>query len=369
MSGRLVGDSLKIPKVSAASAAHYEQNLAGMLDKVNARMGANPAVMALIGNNPLQVMYDNHRHHAMLLSNLMRLNHYEVLAVILPWVYRTYRSHGFSQDYFPAMLNAWMAVIKETLPESSAAEVTGVYRWILGRHETNLQEADQLNDQLSSKGASPDSVVSGFVGHLLGSDYKAARRFCEDWLEKSGHISDLYLRIFQPALYRIGWLWEHSEISVVQEHLATAVIGRLMSDLYSRLPVAQKRMGRAVITSGFNEYHETGARMVSDLLEMDGWEIFYLGANVPASELLGFLKDKRPFLLAVSLTMPFNLAPLQQFIAQARKDPDISGVKIMVGGLAFMYSGGLWKEIGADGYAEDAQSAGALAREWWVTKV
>jgi methanogenic corrinoid protein MtbC1 len=34
-------------------------------------------------------------------------------------------------------------------------------------------------------------------------------------------IKDLYVNLFQRALYQVGELWEHQRISVAVEHLAT----------------------------------------------------------------------------------------------------------------------------------------------------
>jgi methanogenic corrinoid protein MtbC1 len=43
--------------------------------------------------------------------------------------------------------------------------------------------------------------------------------------------------------------------------------------------------GKAVITAAPNEFYEIGAWMISDILEFDGWEVRYLGANTPVNDL------------------------------------------------------------------------------------
>jgi methanogenic corrinoid protein MtbC1 len=39
----------------------------------------------------------------------------------------------------------------------------------------------------------------------------------------------LYVQVFQRAMYRVGELWEHQRISVAVEHLATAIVERMLA--------------------------------------------------------------------------------------------------------------------------------------------
>ena len=138
-----------------------------------------------------------------------------------------------------------------------------------------------------------------------------------------------------------------------------------MAALYPCFALFEVSKGRAVVSAGPNEYHEVGARMVADFMEMDGWDVTYLGANTPASELLAIIKQLKPFVVALSVATVFNLEGARQTIQLIKEDSEISGVKIMVGGLAFNSVPLLWQAIGADGSAGDAESALRISDEWW----
>jgi methanogenic corrinoid protein MtbC1 len=97
--------------------------------------------------------------------------------------------------------------------------------------------------------------------------------------------------------------------------------------------------------------------MVADFFEMDGWDTYYLGANTPASSILQELKLREANLLAISVTMTFHLRAAEALIANVRADLDSQHIKIMVGGHPFNLESELWKQIGADGYARNAQEA------------
>ena len=97
----------EIPPVREAAAEEYAAKLDAMVEKVNKQMANHPDIHKLVGGNPFRTMYDNHRNHAMIMSNVLRLSEFRVLAAILPWAYRTYMGHGFHQDYFPQALKNW----------------------------------------------------------------------------------------------------------------------------------------------------------------------------------------------------------------------------------------------------------------------
>lgn len=58
--------------------------------------------------------------------------------------------------------------------------------------------------------------------------------------EKVG-IEDLYIKIFTNVLYEIGRLWQSRQISVGQEHFATAVTQYVMSMLYEKIFTSEQK--------------------------------------------------------------------------------------------------------------------------------
>ena len=101
--------------------------------------------------------------------------------------------------------------------------------------------------------------------------------------------------------------------------------------------------------------HEMGPRMVSDFLEMEGWNTTYLGANVPVSALVRILEERRPDLLALSATMTYHLQVVRRAISDVRRKFTSEQLTIVVGGYAFRNSPEIWSEIGADGFATNAR--------------
>jgi methanogenic corrinoid protein MtbC1 len=136
-----------------------------------------------------------------------------------------------------------------------------------------------------------------------------------------------------------------------------------MSQLYPRI-FAGTKIGRNLVAACVNsELHEIGIRMVADFFEIEGWDTYYMGANTPATSIIQAIEKNRPQILALSVTMPFHQSLLQETIAKVRASDADGRVKIIVGGHALNSSKNLWRNVGADGYAANAEEAVRLAKQ------
>ena len=200
-------------------------------------------------------------------------------------------------------------------------------------------------------------LAEQYLQALLQSDRRAASQMVLDAVQQGTSVKDIYLQVFQPAQQEIGRLWQTNRISVAQEHYCTAATQLVMSQLYPYI-FASDKIGRRLIASCVGgELHEIGIRMVADFFEMEGWDTYYLGANTPAASILQSIEERRADVLAFSATMTFHLSRVIQLIDQVRAAKIGRDMIILVGGYPFNVSPGLWQQVGADGYAADAQQA------------
>jgi methanogenic corrinoid protein MtbC1 len=147
--------------------------------------------------------------------------------------------------------------------------------------------------------------------------------------------------------------------------MATAISARVMSGLTWIFRYRTIRYGRATVLAVTGEQHELGAWMVADTLETDGWDVAFLGGNIPIRDLFVHLAAMRPHILALSVAMPYNVMHAKRIISRVKNDQSFKDIKIIVGGLAFASFPGLWKEIGADYVAANAKEAAEVARAYW----
>jgi methanogenic corrinoid protein MtbC1 len=311
------------------------------------------------------MMYNNHRHHARFMANVFRFNSFRLLALTVPWVYRAYRSRGFSYDYFPAELTAWIGAVKDHVSPAAEKPITAVYGWLLERHRDMVRLSQEHTPPFPSPHPDWASVQKDFLSALLEGAVQKSLDLADRSIGSADEVPGFYLHVIEPSMYEIGACWERGEISVAQEHLATAISSRVMAALYPRFVLGEQTKGRAVVTTVSEEFHELGAWMVADLLALDGWEVTYLGANTPVKDLLDMVSDRKPDLLALSSAMPFNLDSVQESILAIRGRVGVEATRIMVGGRVFRDMEDLWPLTGADGWARDAREAAVLAATWW----
>jgi methanogenic corrinoid protein MtbC1 len=339
----------------------YREHADALIAHVDGQLFEHPRIAAYLGGNPRELLRANHRNHHQFLCNVLTLRDGELLAQVVPWVYRAYHGQGISLDYFPTELEAWIAALEALLEPRIVDELRPLYSWMIEAHDHHCS----LAGKPGPPPAVPESWLEAerrFRNHLVAGRAQEASALIQEQSESGTAVKDVYLHIIQPAMVEIGLMWERGEISVAHEHMATSIVQRVLSSCYQRIGLSSGERGRAVVAAAPREMHEIGARMFADLLEEDCWEVFYLGADTPPEELRRFVREVRPNLLGLSVCLPFNLQQGAATIAAVRADGATARCRILVGGQAFAGSTDRWRRVGADGYADDAAAGVAWAR-------
>lgn len=198
-----------------------------------------------------------------------------------------------------------------------------------------------------------------FLQAILAGQRHAAVRIAREALERGTTLPELYVDVFQPALYEVGARWEANRLTVAQEHIATAVTQYVMARVYHPPDDDGPRRGSVVLTGVEGELHNIGAVMVGDLLESTGWNVRFLGTNLPAASILSVVREAAPTHIGISATMLFNVGAVRDLIAAVRAE-FADRVRIVVGGAAFRAVPDLWQQITADAHATDLRGVQTL---------
>jgi diguanylate cyclase (GGDEF)-like protein len=166
---------------------------------------------------------------------------------------------------------------------------------------------------------------------LRVGDPHAAAVVIDDALADGLSSVEIQSSVIAPAMWEIGELWERGGLTVAEEHLATAVSHHVLTRLYpGLLHKAQRRGDTIVVAAVHGEHHVLGLRMAADVLEGAGFDVRFLGADLPASSLLAWVTEHRPAAVALGVTMPLGAAALSQEL-QALHDYDPE-MHLIVGG-------------------------------------
>ncbi len=150
-------------------------------------------------------------------------------------------------------------------------------------------------------------------------------------LEQGASITEFQCRVIQAAQRELGRLWQHGRTAISQVALA---------HLFSRA-----RGVSVAVACVEGELHEMPARLLSDFLELAGFTVMHLGANLPADSLVLLLEQEPTDVLALLVTMVFNVPALRRAVVEVRGrlGPHLP---ILVGGGAIDELPGLVAELG-----------------------
>ena len=188
-----------------------------------------------------------------------------------------------------------------------------------------------------------------YVDALVAGDLVAAERLIVD---SGTDVRTLYLEVLQPALYEIGRRWEEAEISVAQEHLATATTQSLMARLAGRFEGRARRGRKVLVACADGELHSIGVRMVADFLDADGWDVLFVGALSPPTAVVALAAAQGVDVVALSAALPQRVPEIVRAVAALRALAKVP--VIAVGGQAFGGDAEVAIRTGADLYAPDA---------------
>lgn len=148
-----------------------------------------------------------------------------------------------------------------------------------------------------------------------------------------------------PLLEAIGARWHEGTLRVVHEHLATEVLRTFLTALRpaSRVSALAPRI---VVATPVGELHEFGALLVTATAAESGWNVCYLGPNLPAEEIVAGARQHLARVVALSLVFPKHEPGLRDELRRLRQGlgPDIA---LLVGGRAAAHHAGVLAEAGA----------------------
>jgi methylmalonyl-CoA mutase cobalamin-binding subunit len=168
------------------------------------------------------------------------------------------------------------------------------------------------------------------VEALLELDrHRLHRLLCDASVELSG--PEFRHQFIVPLLSTIGVRWQQGSLRIVHEHLASIVVRSFLAA--PRNNSDRQRSPRIVVTTPTGQYHELGALMASAVAEEIGWDVYYLGASLPAEEIVAAANQIGARAVALSLCYRESNALVLDELARLRHLLD-DAIAVFVGGNA-----------------------------------
>jgi len=238
----------------------------------------------------------------------------------------------------------------------SATRVKGVW-------QVTPQAIDESRQRLNERKERPHTgddprrtgdYVNELHACLVNADAGGAWGVLQRAIDAGGEIGTVYLEILAPAMARIGEEWSRGEIDIAIEHQATAIATRLVGQMSPRFVRRGRRRGEVLIGGPSGERHALALAMLGDLLRLEGYDVFDLGADTPANSFVhAASKINDLTAVGVSVTTTDSVEGAIDVVRTLRRAIS-DDVPVVLGGSAISGPDHA-REIGADFYANGAR--------------
>ena len=198
-----------------------------------------------------------------------------------------------------------------------------------------------------------EDVIKGYDDRVT-EDLKAA-------LDEGGTPLEIIESCLVPAIIDVGTMWNAGDCYLPDVILSVEAFKAASTPLEAMLKGQMGRtIGSVVIGVVEGDAHDLGKDIVAALLTAVGFEVRDLGINVATAAFLSAVHEGRPDILALGAYMSTTVFSMRE-VLKALEDAALrEAVKVMVGGIPL--SRRTAREMGADGYGEDALEAVACAK-------
>lgn len=333
---------------------------------------------------------DLHAHNESLLEHLGEALFVQRPALFhhhVAWLARTFAGRGVSPDALVASLECLREEIAERLPPAAARAAA--------------EYVDDARRAVAGGTVAPEPALDArtplgaLAARYLLAVLEGRRDEALDLVTapvRAGSISaaEMLEGVLAPAQNEIGRLWQIDEANVGEEHLLSRTTEQAIERIGAIAPRAARNGRRVLVTSVAGDLHDLGLRMVALFLELDGWDVVFLGASTPAADVAAAARDLDVDVVALSAKLDLHVRPTIEVVRALRAAPHARGpdasparrasaaaglatnvhdrapavprIPVIVGGAPFTIAPDLWKAVGADAHAQRASEVPALAR-------
>ncbi len=177
-----------------------------------------------------------------------------------------------------------------------------------------------------------DELKASWVSACSAFDESASARILSEAFALYA-VEDVCLQLILNGMRQVGQGWYEGDVAVEQEHFASAIAKRQLEALVSAAP-APTRTEKILVGAAPGELHDLALLMITVLLRRRGWDVIYLGANVPLESYRTVLDPSRFALAIISAEQLFTAGHLHG-IAQLAQDANFP----------LLYGGRIFREL------------------------
>jgi methanogenic corrinoid protein MtbC1 len=198
---------------------------------------------------------------------------------------------------------------------------------------------------------------------LLAGRRSECFQLIDEAIENQMPPQDLICDVVWPAMAQTERLYRDDRINTAVEHMACRINRTIADQLQAHLPDQPANGKRALVVSADGQHEELGAQIIADIFQSDGWEVYFVGGGVPDDEVMAMVGQLHPEVLLIFGAHPEAVPNTRALVERIRDVGVCPTMNVLVTGGIFNRADGLWREIGADAYAEQPRLVLKTANE------
>ena len=283
-----------------------------------------------IGN---EEFYESLKYHNDLIYSSLLTKNYTLMKNFFTWKYSVYKSRNIDMGYFLKEYEFWKESINKYLYPSHASEINIIYDYLISNHESFKKKASNTKNIVIK-----DTYLNLFnelLYILLNGQKEEFYEIIEKDLKEFDNNIFLFIEeLINPLMYKIGQMWQLNQISVAKEHLSSSLIEDIITNFIKNNFIKNPNKPIAITSTVGNELHNLGIKIVGKFIETYGFNVKNLSSKISSKELINSIYDLKPKLVVLSITLPSNIATLQEIVKELKSDYNLFNGLIIVGGQA-----------------------------------
>jgi trimethylamine corrinoid protein len=200
---------------------------------------------------------------------------------------------------------------------------------------------------------------------IIEWDEDGLREMCKSTIESKEYSAAELLRIIGDVMRLIGEQFENEEIFlpdlIGSADTVKTIIDEILDPAIRASGEEKETKGKVVLGTVESDVHSIGKDLVGSFLFSNGFEVYNLGVDVPASMFIEKAEEVGAQIIAMSSLLTMSMDFQRKLIKELENRGIRNKYKVIVGGSP---TSDEWAdEIGADGWADDAIEAVSLVNK------
>lgn len=209
---------------------------------------------------------------------------------------------------------------------------------------------------------SGDEIFKNIVDSIVNLEEDKAVELANEALKKKMNLLEVVEKGFAAGIRKVGELWEEGEFFLPELMRGAQIMQKCLDILIPHLQKGSEEIshGKVVIATIEGDIHSIGKTIVATMLRAYGYEVYDLGADVPAEKIVQEAVEKKADIIGVSALLTTTMTGQKKIIEILREKNLMNKFKVILGGAPVTSA---WvEECNAHGSAENAIEAVRLVK-------